>query len=268
MFICCICTAQNGGAIPFNTQFFHDDYDDAPGFDDVYDADGGDVITAAVEPGEQDLLALSQGQRRRVRPERVNYAKRAKRVDVRKLKDNIWKSLDIVVPESEQPEEDAMVCSRNGFGRDSITYMIVKDLDDRPVESRPVTDPAESRVFDNVISGLQKSYPKDKMDEISTSFCFICLLHLANERGLKLESGNEDTIIPDDAEDKKVGNIWDLKVSQFAFCVTQMLRRFQRCIVIPTRLPLHSVTWFSLSNRLSLQRHLVSLHLLILHFVC
>lgn len=61
------------------------------------------------------------------------------------------------------------------------------------------------------------------MDEISTSFCFICLLHLANEQGLKLESSPdgmpqtlvEDLIVEDDelpALDKKVGNLWDLKV--------------------------------------------------------
>lgn len=64
------------------------------------------------------------------------------------------------------------------------------------------------------------------MEEISTSFCFICLLHLANERGLKIEVGG-DHIIPDDdgegggdAEDhevereerRKVGNIWSLNV--------------------------------------------------------
>jgi condensin complex subunit 2 len=49
------------------------------------------------DDGEQDLLAATQGQTRRVRPELVNYARRAKRVDVRKLKDNIWKGLGIVV---------------------------------------------------------------------------------------------------------------------------------------------------------------------------
>ena len=49
------------------------------------------------------------------------------------------------------------------------------------------------------------------MEEISTSFCFICLLHLANEQGLKLES---DAAGDDEAEKevKKVGDIWDLKV--------------------------------------------------------
>lgn len=52
------------------------------------------------------------------------------------------------------------------------------------------------------------------MEEISTSFCFICLLHLANERGLKLEDGMTDLSIADETDDKKVGNIWDLKVSE------------------------------------------------------
>lgn len=59
------------------------------------------------------------------------------------------------------------------------------------------------------------------MEEISTSFCFICLLHLANERGLKIEVGKEsgDTIIPDDDDDgdiggrdRTVGDIWGLNV--------------------------------------------------------
>jgi hypothetical protein len=83
----------------------------------------------------------------------------------------------------------------------------------------PPTDPTEARVFSQVISGLQKSYPRDKMEEISTSFCFICLLHLANEQGLKLESTADgmariEVEVDDDisTEDKKIGNIWDLKV--------------------------------------------------------
>ncbi|KAF8199101.1 condensin complex subunit 2/barren [Pholiota molesta] len=81
---------------PFNTQFFHED-DFGGGFDDDagYDGEGGGMPDE--DAGEQDLLAATAGQTRRVRPEFVNYAKRAKRVDVRKLKENIWKGLDIVV---------------------------------------------------------------------------------------------------------------------------------------------------------------------------
>ncbi|THH28569.1 hypothetical protein EUX98_g5607 [Antrodiella citrinella] len=174
-----------GGAIPFNTQFFHDDFDDAPGFDDVYDGDGA---PSAIDSGEQDLLAATQGKTRRVRPEYVNYAKRAKRVDVRKLKENIWKGLDIVVAElKENADEDV-------------------DMD---ADDQETTNPEDGRVFNSVISGLQKSYPRDKMEEISTSFCFICLLHLANEKGLKIEAEDGDD---DESEDKNIGNIWDLKV--------------------------------------------------------
>lgn len=51
------------------------------------------------------------------------------------------------------------------------------------------------------------------MEEISTSFCFICLLHLANEQGLKLESSadRQGADEPNLAEEK-IGNIWDVKV--------------------------------------------------------
>ncbi|KAK7056215.1 hypothetical protein VNI00_002767 [Paramarasmius palmivorus] len=171
----------NGGPIPFNTQFFNDDYDDiGPGFDDIYDG------TGPVDPEDQDLLASTQGQSRRVRPETIKYSKRSKRVDVRKLKDNIWKELDIVVP-PKQPEEDAM------------------DIDDRAKG----TDPSEGRQFDSVISNLHKAYPRDKMEDISTSYCFICLLHLANEQGLKLEGGS---LTDSSSKATQVGDLWDLKV--------------------------------------------------------
>lgn len=37
------------------------------------------------------------------------------------------------------------------------------------------------------MNSLQTVYPKPIMDDISTSFCFISLLHLANEKGLAIE---------------------------------------------------------------------------------
>lgn len=93
---------------PFNTQFFNDD-DDGPAFDDLYE---GDVDGAVPEDaGEQDLLAATHSMTRRVRPETVNYAKRAKRVDVRKLKENIWKGLDITVARKEEQEDEEMVAA-------------------------------------------------------------------------------------------------------------------------------------------------------------
>ncbi|KAF8159810.1 condensin complex subunit 2/barren [Crassisporium funariophilum] len=197
---------ENGVSVPFNTQFFHED-DFGPGFDDD-DGEGGGMGMPDEDTGEQDLLAATQGQTRRVRPEFVNYAKRAKRVDVRRLKENIWKGLDIVVEKKKDKEDESM------------------DVDE--TDDIAPTDPTDARKFSQVISGLQRSYPKDKMEEISTSFCFICLLHLANEQGLKLESAAETgafiekgLVVDDDdgeeqeevgVDEKKIGNIWDIKI--------------------------------------------------------
>ncbi|KAF5361919.1 hypothetical protein D9756_002624 [Leucocoprinus leucothites] len=203
---------------PFNTQFFQDDYDDGPGFGPGFDDDGdGFGISQGVgdeDDEEQDLLAsATQYQKRRVQRETVNYAKRAKRVDVRKLKDNIWKGLDIVVPHRESDKR------RAGGESDSD-----EDQDDMDVDSEKVlTDPSEARQFSQVITGLQKTYPKDKMEEISTSFCFICLLHLANEQGLKLESNvidGDDGAVYDGGDgdeeegvrEGKVGDIWNVNI--------------------------------------------------------
>ena len=38
------------------------------------------------------------------------------------------------------------------------------------------------------MNNLQQVYPKEAMADISTSYCFICLLHLANEKGLSINS--------------------------------------------------------------------------------
>ncbi|KAG9312930.1 condensin complex subunit 2/barren [Chiua virens] len=179
---------------PFNTQFFNDD-DDGPAFDDLYDGDGDGDGVVPEDAGEQDLIAATQGITRRVRPESVNYAKRAKRVDVRKLKENIWRGLEIKVPHKEEQEDADM------------------NMDD------DATDPSEGREFSQVISGLQRSYPKDRMEDISTSFCFICLLHLANEQGLKLQPEssppNDNGIDEESSESQgvdRVADIWSLKV--------------------------------------------------------
>lgn len=103
-----------------------------------------------------------------------------------------------------------------------------------------------------MISNLQKTYPKDKMDEISTSFCFICLLHLANERGLKLGVGEDDdgdsmAVVEshdEELEDANVGNIWGLKVMCYQVVNTKnapLLNRLplHRCIGILRQHLLH-----------------------------
>jgi condensin complex subunit 2 len=99
-------------------------------------------------------------------------------------------------------------------------------LQEVPKTPRP-SNSGEAQKFNTVIDNLRRTYPKDKMEEISTSFCFICLLHLANEHGLKIEGEAPNQILDDDDDDddddeadrrkldyNKVGSLWGLKVSK------------------------------------------------------
>ncbi|KAF3055665.1 Condensin complex subunit 2 [Daldinia childiae] len=108
---------------------------------------------------------------RRLRPEYVQYARVAKKVDVRRLKEELWKGLGLPDVEEES----------NNTGLPT-----------------PAKDPerikkgeGETLKFTDVMNDLQSVYPRSVMDDISTSFCFICLLHLANEKGLVIENTPE-----------------------------------------------------------------------------
>ncbi|PWN47338.1 hypothetical protein IE53DRAFT_254828 [Violaceomyces palustris] len=138
--------------MPFSSQFFHDD-----GFDPMGGVGGSSEVGNEDEEEEEELQTQVLN---RIRPEYVNYAKKAKRVDVKKLKENIWNELGIFVDPSQS------------LSPDSLTKQ-------------------EPKRFESVLKGLRKAYPKDRMEEISTSFCFICLLHLANEEGLEINTGQD-----------------------------------------------------------------------------
>lgn len=59
-----------------------------------YDGDGG------LGAEEDDLWQGTQGQElKKSRPENVHFAKKAKRVDVKRLKDDIWTGLRTLVPD-------------------------------------------------------------------------------------------------------------------------------------------------------------------------
>ncbi|KAG6006720.1 hypothetical protein E4U54_000124, partial [Claviceps lovelessii] len=58
--------------------------------------------------------------------------------------------------------------------------------DEKKPEPSAEDDPTLN--FTQVMNGLQSVYPKTAMKDISTSYCFICLLHLANEKGLVIDS--------------------------------------------------------------------------------
>ena len=54
------------------------------------------------------------------------------------------------------------------------------------------TDTVEAPVsFQKVVTNLAEKLPEETRSEVSFAYCFICLLHLANENGLAIEGNAE-----------------------------------------------------------------------------
>ncbi|KAJ4108966.1 hypothetical protein NW765_003844 [Fusarium oxysporum] len=171
----------------YDANFFQDDVMPFPGGGDLDDDDDLEFADARehFSPGLDGQAGLTDGggltallngetvtntgafgttlvtQTRRVRPEYVQYARVAKKVDVRRLKEELWKGMDVDILQK-QPEPQAV------------------DVSEPKQE--------ETLKFTEIMNNLQTVYPKPVMDDISTSFCFICLLHLANEKGLVIDN--------------------------------------------------------------------------------
>ncbi|KAI9262316.1 condensin complex subunit 2/barren [Phascolomyces articulosus] len=116
---------------------------------------------------------------KKTKPLYVNYARTAKRVDVKKLKDNLWKALTVAKPDTPSPT---------------------------PVQ--PNNDSVQGiQRFTDILQELRKMYTVKAMKDISVPFCFICLLHLANERNLTISRPTNDTEDPDyDPDDFVLGD--------------------------------------------------------------
>lgn len=163
----------------YDANFFQGDDDEgalplADFGDDDYDVPPSDVPSSELPANGGDLKDQLLMASRRARPEYVNYAKSAKKVNIKLLKDNIWnvmKMEDTPQPPPEEPE---------------------KQEEETPKEP-PVQE--ETREFKEIVQDLKSVYPPQQMSEISTSFCFICVLHLANEKGLTIEgTSNYDNL--------------------------------------------------------------------------
>ncbi|XBW37844.1 hypothetical protein QEN19_003420 [Hanseniaspora menglaensis] len=82
--------------------------------------------------------------------QKVNYSRVAKKVDIKKLKDNIWRCIE--------------------------SQLMHLNADER-----------KELKFTNIIEQLKTLYTFESIKDLSTSFCFICLLHLANEQGFRID---------------------------------------------------------------------------------
>jgi len=94
---------------------------------------------------------------RKVEQIKINFAQTAKFVDVKALKETIWNQIS-------EPQTK----TKNGNNTEVI------------------------KSFGDLLSDIPKRVPEESLSNISVPFCFICLLHLANEKGITLdqEQGN------------------------------------------------------------------------------
>ncbi|BFZ53418.1 hypothetical protein PYCC9005_000441 [Savitreella phatthalungensis] len=163
--------AAGGGAV--GADFYNDDLGVPASMDDDEDdgphGSGDGMPTSSTAFGDDDDAAAGltpdfaanlHALRRKNKPEYVNFARTAKKVDVHVLKQNLWQKLDLPTTATPDP-------------------------------ATPAETQHEERKFTEVVHALKDVYPANKLGEISTSFCFICLLHLANEEGLEITQADD-----------------------------------------------------------------------------
>lgn len=107
----------------------------------------------------------------KVRNIKISYARRAKRVDIEKLKNSIWTEL----------------CVSNNSQSENQSPNI-------PPE-RIIEDDVSDKTFTQVLQSLPNSVPQSQMTDLSVPLCFICLLDLANKKGLQIDQLDNDLSI-------------------------------------------------------------------------
>ncbi|XP_074784597.1 condensin complex subunit 2 isoform X1 [Athene noctua] len=112
--------------------------------------------------GELNLVAEPQ----KVNKIAIQYAKTAKKMDMKKLKKNMWDLLT-----------------------DKQKNQTVAEMEDAERENTSVV--TGEKVLSSITKELLHSLPSAIAKNLSVPLAFVCLLHLANEKNLKLE-GTED----------------------------------------------------------------------------
>lgn len=152
--------------------------DDGPGFDF-----GGDDESVDDEFLVQELEGV-----RKVEKVQVGYATVAKKVDVKRLKRDLWAELEQHLANKDDDKDK----------NDDMNSVDSDDESEDNNHEQKKDDSAEKVVsFQDAVNEMEAQ--KTQMDA-TLPFYFICVLHLANEKGLRLESqGLQDfTIHADD----------------------------------------------------------------------
>ncbi|KCV72194.1 hypothetical protein, variant, partial [Fonticula alba] len=164
----------------------------------------------------------------------IEYARTAKRVDIKRLKKHLWSELEETIAQPDRwsdllegiraqqeaaeeasnaaaaaaaaaadTQEDGSSSGAEGTpapqpGHEaSPGAPIPGDLYYEPSERTYRAPPDDALPFSAIMSSLRNVYPPKRLSEISAAYCFICLLHLANEHGLDVRdsTGLDDLYI-------------------------------------------------------------------------
>ncbi|CAO3627541.1 unnamed protein product [Mucor fragilis] len=144
-----------------NDQTISTAFEDTPFYNDTYDDDNEHSTLYGDE-------LITNHHLKKSKPLYVNYARTAKRVDVKKLKDNLWK-----------------VLTNNNVEQEKVQGELK---------------------FTDIVNNLKRLYSPKTMRDISVPFCFICLLHLANEKDLSISGMGQPQQQGEDDDDFVLGD--------------------------------------------------------------
>jgi condensin complex subunit 2 len=179
----------------------YDEEDDDYGSQDqgFFAGPGGDglggIIGFGLDGDGDDYASQMVAQPKRVKATSINFSKTAKKVDVKKLKDNIWKEMTQTSLKRQAGKDDHE--RRRNKKANIEGGADENDNDEQDISGEDEDEDGDGEYvkkeqrFTDIIGGLSKVYPEHKLRDISVPFCFICLLHLANEKDLEIE-GSEN----------------------------------------------------------------------------
>ena len=113
---------------------------------------------------------------RKIEKLNIGYSTISKRVNVKNLKADIWDWID-----QECPTENIDTVENTDPNKDA------KSKKQHQKRQRSTEKSEELASFQNMVSNVAKSNQQGEGQEISVSYYFLCLLHLANENNLKIE---------------------------------------------------------------------------------
>ncbi|NXI50698.1 CND2 protein, partial [Chloroceryle aenea] len=187
-------TSKPGSSVDHDDEIGEYDYNNpndtsnfCPAFQAADSDDDNDAIRFTSQAGQFNLTALPEGQDAEftranitmygelnliAEPQKVNkimiqYAKTAKKMDMKRLKKNMW---DLLTDGEKKDTEEKMEGAK---------------------EEEDTSAVAGEKVFSDITKELLHRLPSVMAHNLSVPLAFACLLHLANEKNLKLE-GTED----------------------------------------------------------------------------